>query len=775
MKIKDVMKRYVAYGIAATAMLATACTVDGVDVAVSCELGLVQKEYEVSRVSDRIDVEVLSNMTYDIRLLNDADWVEFPATSQNDDGFRVNYTENLGIPRMAVLRLSIDKHNQADTLYIKQQGAEVPHLRMENTGVIVKGSEGATTKVAIDTNIGAEDITITRDYSEEAMAWIGDFELKKEGDATYLYFTTQANSSADYIRKTQCVLSYVDGWNNLLSLTISITQQTANDETGKTTSFAELRTKATTEGVVIDEDVIIEGYVVSNRASGNTGENDQMTTSAIDYSICEKSLYFESLDGEYGFMIEMQKADDNIFKQWERLSICLRGATLVKGLIVDAAKEPEHYMITGVKSSMVVSRQQCSKSDVPVKKMTISELTDEDIYTYVTLQDCAFPMRKGPLTPINEGYSNACGAHRIAKAAIVVGDKDGKSLYLYTNTTCPYRRDGKRLPYGSGELSGVIVHEKFTRFDWEDNASGDEDTYGYIGRYQIRHTCYEDIAMKSDAKDSFAEVLCEWAYITAADQKQHYATAGVKKENSIMSHSSAVRTAIKLVDDMSYLGPVGNNAEYPFGKNTTNKSGLGVILDDGTDWMSPSYTGVNSEYAADINKEEAGKGKVPKGCGSAWETWYNYNLNETGTPPRGFVFAFSTKGIVEGKHISAIFSMSNRLSSNSYGPRDWHIDYSLTDATGKVDEEWVQFGEFTVPDMINWSPTQYWQHAGYKPMMFELPDEVANKDNVYVRIHPCGNTMGTTVKYRESYSTLKDSYVCIPWTAMNYFAIRYNK
>ena len=61
------------------------------------------------------------------------------------------------------------------------------------------------------------------------------------------------------------------------------------------------------------------------------------------------------------------------------------------------------------------------------------DLTDEDIYTYVTLKDCELPVRKGSLTPINEGYANAGGAHRCAKYATLMRDINGNSMFIYTN------------------------------------------------------------------------------------------------------------------------------------------------------------------------------------------------------------------------------------------------------------------------------------------------------------------------------------------------------
>jgi hypothetical protein len=126
------------------------------------------------------------------------------------------------------------------------------------------------------------------------------------------------------------------------------------------------------------------------------------------------------------------------------------------------------------------------------------ELTDDDIYTYVTIRDCEFPVKKGPLTPLNEGYTGGGvatthSANRISSYPQLVRDAYGNSFYTITNTTCVYRRNAKQLPYGSGNISGVIVHEACDRFEWDsakqaqmiaENYSDDQIyNLGYIGRY----------------------------------------------------------------------------------------------------------------------------------------------------------------------------------------------------------------------------------------------------------------------------------------------------
>lgn len=57
-------------------------------------------------------------------------------------------------------------------------------------------------------------------------------------------------------------------------------------------------------------------------------------------------------------------------------------------------------MIKGIRSSMIVERVTGNDASVlPVKQKYISELTDEDIYTFVTLRDCEFASARARSPP----------------------------------------------------------------------------------------------------------------------------------------------------------------------------------------------------------------------------------------------------------------------------------------------------------------------------------------------------------------------------------------
>lgn len=786
MKMIDIKKVF-RCGVVALAALATACVAEETTPFTGSELGALQKVYEVESMADVLHVDVYSNNTYTISLLNDADWVSFPSSASNDEGFDVSYTQNDKTHRQAILRLAIEKYNHADTVYIRQRGLAAQYLKMKDAGVVVDGSAAGESTTVIDTNVDADQIDVTAVNLTESEEWLSNLRVEKQGEAVKLCFDYAANPSENNLRKARVTMSYIDGWNNNVKSNVIVTQCTASDKLGVKKSFEQVRAMAEESGVVLADDILVEGIVVSNRESGNAGDNTQNSPATIDYSVCERTIYLESLDGKYGFMLKTLTKEDNLFEFGDKVSLSLRGAKLFRSKPVLSnmlgETSPEYYWITDVTAAMMVSR--VPGATIPVKEKTIGELTDEDIFTYVKLQNCEITVRKGPMTPINEGYANASGANRTAKFPILVHDMNGDALYVYTNTTCPYRRDGKCLPYGVGTMSGVVVHELYTRFEYQDNDTNDEDTYGNIGRYQIRHQSYEDFGMAKDAKDAQSTMLAEWAYVTNEYLRPVPVTAGVDK-NATMSHSfyytdnnssgSKTNSAITMrFVDYSYLGPVGTSDEFMFGNNRGNKNGLGVLLEDGTtNWMAPGYTGYNSQYLDTINNNpnHAGKGQVPKEVGSSWSMYFNLDNNGN---ERCFVFTVSTKNVPATGHLYAVTSMQNTLQSGQFGPRYWFAEYSTTDSTGRGDNaEWVTIKRFSVPDCIQWTPTsQLYQCAGYKSVFIPLPaDKLAGKDEIYIRLRPDSKGgFGSILEYITDDPAATPS---LPWTLMNYFAVRYN-
>ena len=619
-------------------------------------------------------------------------------------------------------------------------------------------------------------------------------------------------------------LSFTDGWDETVSVEFNLLQRTAKETLGRNITFEEFRQNYALNKKIEDY-VIIEGIVVSNPDNRNAGENTQLTTSTIDYTVSERTLYLESKDGRYGIAILTNEVEDNIFDQYDHVQLLIQGAT---GNLVE---NPDRYELEGVTKSMVISRTAGSASDVPVKEKHMNELTDDDIYTYVTLKEVEFPVRKGSITPVNEGYAIGTNAHRISKYPLLVRDINGDAMYMMTNTNCAYRSDGTRLPYGSGDISGVIVHERFSRFEWRNGADPaemtDDPTLGYIGRYQIRHQNKEDIwgKMQNSVEDSFSALLTEYRYWNPDTenevQKPTYGTNGWLTHTYQEKYSgSASKEYLQATykqhmvggGTYEYLGPVGNSANNLFGANYGNKNGIGIVIDpskeswnpkmdafisrnpDGTiEWCGPY---ASDQYAASgsggwpgndaiptssqqINYNGStsmrGKANVSGNCYTAFSNHYWWD-DDTGRF-YAWLINFSTEGI-STSHISMQISVMN-TQQTFYSPRYWCAEWALTDSQAPEDDsQWNLIGEYTVPDVSVWSNTLYSSIVAYKYIDFELPQEILGHPDVYIRLRPTSDLCSDGSDYanaRLNGSAAGAALASQHASSLEYFAIRYNK
>lgn len=504
---------------------------------------------------------------------------------------------------------------------------------------------------------------------------------------------------------------------------------------------------------------------------------------------------------------------------------------LIQGATGNLVENPDRYELEGVTKSMVISRTAGSASDVPVKEKHMNELTDDDIYTYVTLKEVEFPVRKGSITPVNEGYAIGTNAHRISKYPLLVRDINGDAMYMMTNTNCAYRSDGTRLPYGSGDISGVIVHERFSRFEWRNGADPaemtDDPTLGYIGRYQIRHQNKEDIwgKMQNSVEDSFSALLTEYRYWNPDTenevQKPTYGTNGWLTHTYQEKYSgSASKEYLQATykqhmvggGTYEYLGPVGNSANNLFGANYGNKNGIGIVIDpskeswnpkmdafisrnpDGTiEWCGPY---ASDQYAASgsggwpgndaiptssqqINYNGStsmrGKANVSGNCYTAFSNHYWWD-DDTGRF-YAWLINFSTEGI-STSHISMQISVMN-TQQTFYSPRYWCAEWALTDSQAPEDDsQWNLIGEYTVPDVSVWSNTLYSSIVAYKYIDFELPQEILGHPDVYIRLRPTSDLCSDGSDYanaRLNGSAAGAALASQHASSLEYFAIRYNK
>ena len=781
------------------------CTVDDKDETHKVELGAVEKEFVVEADAGSVDIEVYSNLRYSIEYLNEARWTELSDTTLSGDSkFTIGYEYNEEFPRMAVLRLVNDLDSRCDTVYLKQKGLLRPELSMPNTALISTGS-GGEQLIDISTNIPMEDMTVEIVYPEGSDTdWITGVDIrsaepaaagKKETRAGGQKFVvnTEPNTDPEEPRTAAVTLSFVDGWGQEVALLVNVTQRNAREGLGRELTFEEARLNYGSEdGETINDFVCITGVVVSDKNSGNAGENPQTTVSSIDYNGSKTTFYLQSKDGRYGFCVQTATPEDNIFERYSEVQIQLRGA------VMTAKENPERYTISGVTSAMVTSNVAGSASDVPAKERYMNQLTPDDLNTWVTLKDCEFPVRKGALVPTNEGYTNATNASRLSKYPLLIRDINGDAMYIYTNTTCVYRNDGTCLPYGSGEISGVLVHEKFTRFEYED--AEDEEDYGNIGDYQLRHMSKSDIRFEKSVEDSFSALLTEYRF-----QNSNYdgTAAPTYGTNGWLTHTYQEKythdknkeyyaTTYKVhfwsAGEFCYLGPVGNGVNPDYGKNTGNVNGCGIVLDlskehynpnmeawisrDGSkvEWAGPNATNAACKKINDTGGSNSGKGNVDGGCYTTFASnfWWDTEFDR----PYGWMINFSTKGITTDQ-LSMQISVLNQ-DQNFYKPRFWKAEWSTVDSMDpEYDDQWHLIGEYTVPDLSIWSNTLMTTITAYKYINFRLPLEMLGRENVYVRLVPRNALASSGGGYADSF--IYEGKPGAQSSVLSYFAVRYNK
>ncbi len=715
------------------ALLAVSCHYDDMRLTPAVELGAVPEIVLVGQSGGEVSIPYYANLSGTITILDEAPWAQPDASSFSGDGtLKVQVGGNNGIRRYTRIVFQASEKPRVDTVILRQEGI-LDTLSVNASSVIVYNKMGDTF-IPASMTLDPSTVKATAQYPDaEPAAWVKACSVNENA----VIIRADENTSDTDIRSAVLTLSWINGWGQNIRKDIQLTQATSaasGNLVGTPATFEAVRALAGEKPISIEENLSLEGYIVSDNASKNVTENPQRTSTDIDYTATDKGAVFESLDGRYGFLLETASIQDNIFEPFTRVTLLLSGVELRK----DA--NPDRFTLAKITSSMVAASAKVGEDGIPAKTLSISDLKDSDIYTRVTLKDCEFPIRKGGLTPLNEGYTSLYKVDRVTKFASLVRDKAGSSIYLLTNTSCPYRRDGRKIGNGSGPVSGIVVSEAY-------------DSFQGVGRYQIRHQSWEDLGFADDFADGFSGLLCEWRYLRQGNADRSWnATAG----SGTMTHTHTLGTPNPTYGtwcypcyDQSYLGPVFNKC--------TNVNGFGVTLEDGSDYAS-SYTG------------SVDKGQLLANAGwpMAWmkETWisnseqfYSWEIH------------FSTAGITTD--VLSLQLSSLNASQEGKSPVHWKVEWAVSNAN---DAKWTEVGSYSVPDIVLWSITQPWQSAGYKPVNIPLPLDMLDKEDVYIRLTPADRAGNTTQGYCNTNfvngaagSTSKAN------NALNYVAIRYNK
>lgn len=446
------------------------------------------------------------------------------------------------------------------------------------------------------------------------------------------------------------------------------------------------------------EDTILEGIVTASPVAPDHANLEMPFQSSfydVNIKLAQKCAYMEDPDGRAG--VELMFLSDAAARKLNSAShakLNLKGCVLIK--------EGNRCIIDGLKTSSIVFSGEAGSAEIPRKERYISELTPEDIFTFVTLKDCEFVFKNGCLGNMDEVYISKnpegrnLGTNRADGWEKLITDSRGDRIYMHVNANMTGRRAMGGVPQGTGTISGIIVDTYNPR-------------YGNTHSFGIRPPSAKDIHFERSGNEP--------GYFTLAAWDWNVPTTGFIP------------------------------AEYGRGYMTCDVPGstVGRIHD----WDNPRI-----DLPKDNFPDSRGlRGRVDDGALQITApacSWWNWEEDA----PRALVLAIPTGG-VKARQLFVAFTMSagcQKAKTAQNYPSYWTVSYSAdgkeftktdaSDATMRsLPVHWVSRGEDTVDGH------KYEMSAeaglGYTEHVFQLPAQLLEAKMLYIKITPAKKIVAT--------------------------------
>lgn len=240
--------------------------------------------------------------------------------------------------------------------------------------------------------------------------------------------------------------------------------------------------------------ILLEGIVISSPAHPNLDDAVQSNYRSVSYTQNSRTAYIEVLDegGEWhGVKLLFQHLDPEARKLERYAHVTID--------ITDAIVEEDGRLVREIPNGAVLSVTPGTKDDVPARVRRVSELTEADMYTWVTIPGSEFVFKDGSYCDILESYAGMMGTWQT-----LMSDEEGGAYYTVFNSRVPWRRTGRGVPQGRGDVSGILVRSDLVR-------------YGAVHAPQLRVLEEEDFGMDWDGSSSF-NTICEWNWNDNVDE-----------------------------------------------------------------------------------------------------------------------------------------------------------------------------------------------------------------------------------------------------------------
>lgn len=436
-----------------------------------------EKSYIAWEVKDAIAVESNINQSL-IKAESSVDWIGSLELKDGQLSFTV--AENTtGEARKGTLTVSYTDIDESVYRAVAEitQGAEPGHLALNETEMAIEAFAGTKT-APWDCVLGTfmPELTSSVTYEGSQKDWISNVTTTTEA----LSFDVTDNET----KEARTAVIKVELASKGIAVELKVTQGIKTRQY----SFEELRAVLPSAGEQAFEGDFFEGVIVADAGQKNMETNPM--TSATSYDDNESAItnYVQSLDGKYGMRLKFATAADNTLKKGDKVKISLAGATLVR------EDNPVRYTLRGVSANSVTVEENVQ---LTARQKTIAELTDEDVYTLVTLPDVEVPFCYGSWVNVRKEWIDA---KRINFDNRILRDVNGNEIRMIVNTDAEWYLTDAGVPKGSGPVSGVIV-----------NTTSEYYGSDILGKYQIRPMKLSDIEIKDNG---FSETLVAWDYST---------------------------------------------------------------------------------------------------------------------------------------------------------------------------------------------------------------------------------------------------------------------
>lgn len=437
-----------------------------------------EKSYIAWEVKDAIAVESNINQSL-IKAESSVEWIGSLELKDGQLSFTV--AENTtGEARKGTLTVSYTDIDESVYRAVAEitQGAEPGHLALNETEMSIEAFAGTKT-TPWDCVLGTfmPELTSSVTYEGSQKDWISNVTTTTET----LSFDVTDNET----KEARTAVIKVELASKGIAVGLKVTQGIKTRQY----SFEELRAVLPSAGEQAFEGDFFEGVIVADAGQKNMETNPM--TSATSYDDNESAItnYVQSLDGKYGMRLKFATAADNTLKKGDKVKISLAGATLVR------EDNPVRYTLKGVSANTVTVEESVR---LTARQKTIAELTDEDVYTWTTLEDVEIAFSYGSYNNIRTSWLgfDATVANRQNLDYRILMDSSHSTINMLVNSDVEWYMTDNGVPQGSGDISGVIVSTTTSYHD-----------ANLLGKYQIRPLELSDMVL---GDSGFSEKLVEW-------------------------------------------------------------------------------------------------------------------------------------------------------------------------------------------------------------------------------------------------------------------------